>query len=235
MPQAYLPDNRFRSPTAVQNMADRRMDHVYSAVVLGHGGTGTQTIFVNPKGQPIPQMVGSGITVTAEWQTVYSDVTTNLDKAGELGSTFGEVGIRGIGLTLEQAPYAPDTSVGANGVTPFEVAEISRKVAFEFRVSGKRQISGPVWSFPAMGGAFGSLSVAVYGTSQMSTQGIVNNGPMSSGGKRLRIPILAARTDTIAGLVSVPRGTLTFRTNTGQGASSLMWCLLDVVVNGDVR
>src|SRR5258706_10457620 len=113
-----LPDGRFRSPTAVAGKADMRDENIYSAVILAHGGAGQQRIFTIPMGQTIPTLVGSSITVAQNHQKTYAEPTTNLTKAGELGSAIGDASIRSIGLTLEAAPLGVDGTVSAWGATP---------------------------------------------------------------------------------------------------------------------
>lgn len=232
MAKFLLPDPRFRSPTAVQGKSDMRDENVYSAAVLSHGGTGQLTVFANPKGQSIPALAGAGIAATAAHQLKYTDVTTNFTKAGEAGSAIGDISVRGLGITIEQATYNPGTGApGAFGATPYEVGDIMSKTFFEFKVGGKRQIIGPTWMFPALGAVFGTVASTGSGT----TPGIVNNG-WPGMGRKLKIPILVARTDTIEGVVGVAgSASLAFSVTTGVGQSTLVWYEALSIVRGDVR
>ena len=227
----YMPDGRFRSPTAVPGKADVRDDHVYSAIVLAHGGTGLQKIFTNPQGQSIPTLKGSSITPTATHQLTYTEVTTNLTKAGELGSSIGDASIRAIGLSLEQAYVGPTGTVSTYGATNQEACEVASKVFFQFKIAGKTQIQGPTWAFPAAGGVFGSLAT----TANAVTQGLVVYGPNGLP-RRLKLPILVARNDTIEGVIAVAgASSLTFSVASGVGQSTLLTVMLFALVKGDVR
>src|ERR1700682_3618374 len=98
-PRLIVPDARFRSPTAVAGKSDFRDEHVYSAIVVAHGGEGIQKVFTLPQGQAIPELKGSAITATANaHQLTFTEATTNMNKAGELGSAIGDASIRAIGV-----------------------------------------------------------------------------------------------------------------------------------------
>jgi len=226
--QLYMPDGRFRSSTAVAGKADVRDENLFSAIVLAHGGQGQQTIFTNPRGQPIPALKGSAITVAQAHQTTYTEVTTVMTKAGEFGSGIGDVSIRAIGATLEVAPQNPtDNSISAWGATLLEAADVASKVFLQFKIAGKKQIEGPIWSFPAAGG--------VYGANVMTAGSLVANGPNALP-RKLKLPILVARNDTVECVVGVAgAASLVFRTTTGAGAASLLTVMLHSLVKGDVR
>lgn len=226
--QVFLPDARFRSPTAVPGKADVRDVNLYSAVVLAHGGQGQQTIFTNPRGQTIPSLKGAAITVAQAHQLTYTEVTTAMTKAGEFGSSIGDVSIRAIGATLEAAPQSPnDNSISAWGATLLEAADVASKVFLQFKIAGKMQIEGPIWTFPAAGG--------IYGTNVMTAGSLVQNGP-NAVPRRLKLPILAARNDTVECVVGVAgSASLVFRTTTGAGAASLLTVMLVALTKGDVR
>lgn len=228
----YMPDGRFRSPTAVPGKADVRDDHVYSSIVLAHGGTGQQKIFTNPQGQAIPTLKGAAITVAQVHQLTYTEITTNLTQAGQLGSAVGDASIRAIGISIEQAGYNPvGGAVNAWGATQMEAADIASKVFFQFKIASKVQIMGPVWAFPAAGGVFGSMAT----TANNVTQGLVANGPNGLP-RKLKLPILVARTDTLEGVVGVAgAASLAFSTTTGAGQASLLTVMLFALVKGDVR
>ncbi len=232
MPRLMLPDSRFRSPTAVEGKTDLRDENVYSALVVQHTGSGQQKVFTVPQGQAIPKMNGSSTSSTAAHHGNYSETTTNLTKAGELGSSIGDASIRALGITIEQAATTPATGVIRTfGAGPFEMADIMSKCFFQLKVGGKLQIQGPVFAFPASGGLVGD----VFGTANASTGGIAQNG--SPGNlRRLKLPVLIARNDTVEGVFGVAGGaSLAFSTTTGEGAPSLVWFNLHALVKGDVR
>jgi len=226
-----LPAATFRSPTAVADKSDVRDDNIYSALVVQHTGTGQQKVFTVPQGQAIPKMNGSSTASTQAHQQNYSDTTTNLTQAGQLGAGIGDASIKAIGITFEQAAFTPATGVQRSfGMTQFEVADVLAKCAFELKVSGKRQIIGPVWSYPAAGSAVGSIAT----TGNATTAGVANNGWGSP--RRLKVPVPIARNDTLDGVFSVTTGaSLAFSTTTGEGQPSLIWFSLGVLVKGDVR
>lgn len=229
----YMPDGRFRSPTAVPGKADVRDDHVYSAIVLAHGGTGQQKIFTNPQGQSIPALKGAAITVAQTHQLTYTEVTTNLTQAGQLGSAIGDASIRAIGISLEQAGSIPGAggTLNAWGATQLEATDVASKVFFQFKIASKIQIQGPIWAFPAAGAIFGSMST----TSNDLTRSLVSNGANGLP-RKLRLPILVARTDTLEGVVGVAgASSLVFSTTTGAGQATLLTVMLYALVKGDVR
>jgi len=232
MANMLLPAATFRSPTAVADKSDVRDDNIYSALVVQHTGTGQAHVFTVPQGQAIPKMNGSSTASTQPHQGNYSDTTTNLTQAGQLGAGIGDASVKSIGITFEQAAFTLTTSVPrAFGMTQFEVADVLAKCAFELKIAGKRQIIGPVWAYPSMGAAAGSLAA----TGTQATPSIANNG-VPGAGKRLKVPLPLARTDTLDGVFSVATGaSLAFSTTTGEGQPSLVWFNLGVLVKGDVR
>lgn len=227
-----LPAATFRSPTAVADKSDVRDDNIYSALVVQHSGTGQAHVFTVPQGQAIPKMNGSSTASTSAHQGNYSDTTTNLTQAGQLGAGIGDASVKSIGLTFEQAAFTPATGVQRSfGMTQFEVADVLAKCAFELKIAGKRQIIGPCWAYPSMGAAYGSIAT----TGNATTAGVANNG-MPGSGKRLKVPLPLARTDTLDGVFSVATGaSLAFSTTSGEGQPSLIWFNLGVLVKGDVR
>jgi len=215
-----LPDARFRSPTAVEGKADLRDENIYSALVLAHGGAGQQKVFTVPQGQAIPELKGSSITATTNaHQTTYTETTTNLTKAGELGASFGDASIRGIGVTIEQVGYDTSGAALLYGAGQQEVADILAKSFFQLKIAGKKQIEGPLWNFPASGGAFGSISTTETGV----TAAVVSNGwPGTT--RRLKLPIMVARNDTLEGVYGVAGGSsLVFSVTTSVGQPVLVW------------
>lgn len=230
--QALLPKG-IRSATAAPGYNDIRDDEIYSAGVLQYGGQSEMTLFTVPKGQSIPYLKGSAITASTNgWQATYSDLTTNLAKAGELGSAIGDVAVRAIFATLEQASYSSTTGAYTTyGATPWDVQDITAKVYFKLKVGGKTYIQGPLFRFPAGGGAVGSVSTTQTGVSM----GTVGNG-MPGKGRPLRFPIVIERTDTLEAIVGVaPNSSLTLSTASGTGQPTLLWVNLASNVGGDVR
>lgn len=230
MPQMLLPSARFRSPTAVDGKSDIRDENVYSALVVQHTGTGQAKVFTVPQGQAIPKMNGSSTASTQAHHGNYSDLTTNLTKAGEFGSSLGDGSVRGLGITLEQAAYTLTTSAPrAFGATQFEVSDVLAKTSFELKVGGKRQIVGPTFLFPALGAAVGSLAA----TGNAQTPSIANVGGRY---RLLKVPVPIARNDTLEGVFAVATGaSLAFSTTTGEGQPLLVWFTLYCTVKGDVR
>lgn len=236
----YLPTPS-TSPTAVQDKSDYRDENIYSAIVLQHGGVGQQSLFTVPKGQAIPRLAGTGITAPASaHQLNYTDLTTNITQAGQLGSAIGDVSVRGIGLTIENA-YFVNTGATAGlqntayGAGQQEVSEILSKVFFQFLIAGKKQVQGAAWMFPASGGAFGSLSVSNTTATTGNVAAAMSNG-WPGNLRRLKLPVLVARTDTVEGIVGVAGGAaLVFSTTTGTGQPTLLWANLHCLVSGDAR
>lgn len=227
-----LPDARFRSPTAVEGKADMRDENIYSALVLGYGAAGQQKVFTVPQGQAIPRLVGAGIAPTAAHQLTHSELTTNLTKAGEAGSALGDFSVRGIGINFENAWYA-DAGGGLNtyGMGQQEVNETLSKTFFQFKIAGKKQIEGATFMFPASGGAYGAIGT----TENAVTVSQVTNG-WPGNIRRLKLPILVARTDTIEGVFGVAgSASLTYSVASGVGQCSLVWFNLFSLVKGDVR
>jgi hypothetical protein len=227
MAQAFFPDSRLRSATASSSQSDYRDENIFSSIVLAHGGGGQQKTFTVPQGQTIPALKGSTITVAQAHQVAYTEQTTNLTQAGQLGASIGDASIRAIGLMLEQAPVDTSGNIQAWGATQLESMDVASKVFFQFKVAGKVQIQGPTTLFPAPGGIFGFTTSTV--------TAVLTNGPMGVP-RKLRMQIPVARTDNLEGVIGVAgSATLAFRTTTGAGAASLLWVVLAANVRGDVR
>lgn len=225
MAKMLFPDARFRSPTAANDRSDVRDEQIYSAFVLGDSAVGQAKVFTVPQGQTIPKL-GNG--TAAAHQGTYTSLHTNLSKAGEFGSALGDASVRGIGITLEHAGYVNSTGVPtAYGALGGDVYEVLSKLSFALRVGGKKQIEGPVWSFPAFGGAYGDVATTTNAASVDSLQ----NG-MPGTGRRLKVPILIARTDTVEGEFNV---TGTVGLNGTDTETTLVWASLLSLIKGDVR
>jgi len=227
--KALLPDASFRSPTAVAGKSDMRDENVYSALVLSHAANGQTTVFTVPRGQTIP-VLGSG--VPAAHQKTYTELTTNISQAGQLGAAIGDASIRKIGISIETGYYSTSGVLNtAYGAGQQEVAEILGKCFFQLRIAGKLQIQGPAAFFPSPGGEFGSIST----TGAAATPSVVGNGwPGQQRG--LKLPILVGRTDTIEGTFGVAGGSsLVFSTATTPYQPVLVWFNLGCLVKGDAR
>jgi hypothetical protein len=176
--------------------------------------------------------MGAGIAPTSAHQLTHSELTTNLTKAGEAGSSIGDFSVRGLGITFENAYYTGDTGAqNVYGMGQQEVNEVLSKTFFQLKIAGKKQLEGATWMFPSAGSAFGSIA----STATAATVAQVSNGWPGSL-RRLKLPILVARTDTIEGVFGVAGSdTLAFSVTTGVGQSSLVWFQLIASVAGDVR
>ena len=229
----FLPDASLRSPTAVQGSSDMRDENVYSALVLQSGGAGNQTLFTNPRGQAIPSLRGAAIAATPnQHQSTYTELTTNITQSGQLGSSIGDASFRAIGINIENAYYTPATGVmNAYGAGQQEVSEILAKCFFQIRIGGKLQVHGPALAFPASGGAFGSVN----STGNASTVSALGNGWPGSM-RRLKLPILVARTDTVEATFGIAGGSsLLFSTAATPGQPTLVWVNIHALVKGDAR
>ena len=231
MPSMLFPDPRFRSPTAAAGQSGGRDENVYSCLVAGHGGAGTQKMFTVPEGQSIPRLVGSGIAPTAQHLLTMTKLNTNLGKAGEVGAAIGEISIRSIGIGCEQAYYDANGALNSYGMGQQELLEILSKTFLIFRISGTKQIEGPTSFFPAPGGAFGSVATT---ETSVTVTALTNGWP--GGGRRLKVFLPAARTDQLEVEFGTAGGvSLAFSVTSGVGQSSLVWCNLWCGVMADVR
>lgn len=231
MPQMLFADPRGRSPTAAAGLSGGRDENIYSALVVGHGGAGTQKLFTVPEGQAIPRLVGSGIAPTAQHLLNHTKLTTNLGKAGEVGSAIGELSIRSIGLGFEQAYVDSSGVINTYGFGQQESAEVMAKTFIIFRISGTKQIEGPTSFFPTPGALFGSVST----TENSTTVSYLNNG-WPGGGRRLKVYLPAGRADQLEVEFGTAGGvSLTFSVTSGVGQCSLVWCNLWCGVMADVR
>jgi hypothetical protein len=231
MARAYFPSAEGRSVTAVADQADYHEENLYSAVCLAHGAANRAQLFMQGTGSPLPQLKGSTITATANpHQMTYSDLTTNIEKAGEVGSNLGDIAITTIGITIEPNALTGAGAARTFGATPFEMVEILHKCTAELKVGRKRSIIGPAWSFPNLGGFAGAG-----GQTGTSSPGYGSNGVWPIG-RRVKFPIMAGRNDTLSVEWAVQdSGGLAFSTTTSYGLPTLVWVNLYVDVQGDVR
>lgn len=243
MPQMLVPDPRFRSPTAVGGKSDFRDENIYSSILLQDSGAGIQKLFTVPQGQTIPSLQGAAAATTNAHQKTYTEATTNITKAGELGSGIGDAAFRALGITIEQAAFgnaAGSQSVATGiargfGGTQYEVADITSKCFFQLRIANKPQIIGNVFMFPTLGGSSGSIG----STGNNITVGVTNNGWPGSI-RRLKIPVPVARNDTVEGVFGVAgSASLQFSQANSAGANAgqptLLWVVALANIAGDVR
>ncbi len=226
--KVLLPDASFRSPTAIAGKSDMRDENIYSAVCVTGGANGQTTVYTVPRGQTIP-LLGSG--TAAAHQRTYTELTTNISQAGQLGAAIGDASLRRIGIGIESGWYDASGVLNTYGAGQQEVAELLAKTYFQLRIAGKLQIQGPTAFFPSPGGAFGSVST----TEAAVTVGITGNGwPGQMRG--LKLPILVGRTDTVEGTFGVAGGaTLTFSVASGAYQPCLVWFNIHALVKGDAR
>lgn len=236
LPQANRPS------TALPGVSDLRDENIYSACVVGHAGVGTASLFTVPKGQSIPILSSFALSAGPSHHQQYSLLTTNLEKAGELGNNIGDAGIRAIGLTFEQGAYTGSADTAAAfarrtfGMGPLEVADVLSKCYFELKVSNKRQVIGPAWTFPQTGGAIGSAGVSTNitaGAAVGNVAGFASNGSLPVG-RKLRVPVMVARNDVLVGEFTAAYA-LAFGLTASPGCPSLVWCNLISTIKGDAR
>lgn len=221
-----FPDAQLRSPTAIAGKSDMRDENIYSACVVTDGATGNTAVYTVSRGQPIPKL---GAGTAAAHQATYTELTTNITQNGQLGAAIGDSAFRAIGITIETAWYDASGVINTYGAGQREVSEILAKTFFQLRIAGKLQIQGPAFAFPASGAAFGSIST----TETAVTVAAMNNGWPGSL-RRLKLPILVARTDTVEGTYGVAGGsTLSFTTTNGN--PTLVWFNVFAAVKGDAR
>jgi hypothetical protein len=217
------------SATAVPDKLDLRDEHIYSAGVFQHGGATPLTLFTVPLGQGIPHTAGAGVAATGEpsHYTSYTEQTTNLEKAGELGSNIGDAGVKAIGVTFDVATANVIGTVKAFGATPVEVADLQSRVTLEFLITRKRRIIGPVWMFPPTGGIWATA------TTFTAHPGFATNGA-SQTGRRFRVPIMIGSTDTVVAKLT-PQSALVFTVTVTPGQPVLAWVNLLAAVGAEVR
>lgn len=221
-----FPDAKFRSPTAVDGKSDMRDENIYSACVVSDGGQGNTTVFTVARGQPIPQL---GSATPADHQKIYTELTTNISQNGQLGAAIGDSAFRAIGITIEQGYYDASGALNTYGAGLQQVAEVLSKTFFQLRIAGKLQIQGPALFFPASGAAFGSIAS---GSGNAGAVAAVANNGWPGALRRLKLPILVGRTDTIEGTYGVAGGSaLDF----GTAQPSLVWFNVYAAVAGDAR
>jgi len=234
MANMVWPTPRYKSVTAVEGYSDAHDGMAYSACLLQYGGSPSPLkLFSVQFGQSIVNAKGAGITASANaWQTTYTYTTTNLDRPSQLGDNLGDAAIRGMGVVIEQASYTFATGAKtAYGADQVEVTDILRKCAGELKIGNKPQFQAPVWGYPQLGGAAGS----VYSTGNAATVGLTSNGALPIG-REFRTPMMLGRYDSIVFELSIASGASFVFSNSGtDGQPTLLWCALLVDFLSDVR
>jgi len=225
-----------RSPTAVSGLSDVRSEFVYSSGVLMHGAQGVLTLFGATRGQAIPKLGGTGIASTATHHANHDFHSTNLAEPSKTGSALGDIQIKSIALDVEQVVpqfiAASAGTLGTWGATAQELTEIASKCYFIFKLGTKEMQKAPFRCFPALGGVYGSTS----NTTNNSLVSVAQNGTGIRAGRTLRSPIDVDRTDTIEAQIGIASSsTLAFRLESGTGGETMVTCLLDCGLKGDVR
>lgn len=215
------------SPTAVPDKVDLKDENIYSAGVFAHGASTPITLFTVPLGQTIPSSASVSIATAPAHYLTYTEQTTNLEKAGELGYNIGDAAIRALGVTFDVASSGATGTVRAYGATPVEVAEIQSKVALEFLVTRKRRVIGPVWMFPQTGGFWGVASTFT------AHPGYAQNGGVPSG-RRFKVPVMIGAMETVIAKLT-PYASLTFSVTGAPGQPVLTWVNLLASVGAEVR
>jgi len=219
-----------RPATAVQGIGDSHDDNIYSAIVLAHGGATTQTIFITGIGAPIPQITGTAITAAnlpAHYLT-YTPTTTMIQQSGQLGNAVGDFSVRAIGVTIDNAQVVAGV-VRVWGATAAEAVDICSKVRLEVKLSNKRRILGPLWSYPTLGGVAGSTTA--------NATSLVQNAFFATG-RRIASKFEIARNDTLTCDVTADAALAFSDTSfatTHAGQASLVWVLMVGTANSDVR
>lgn len=77
---------------------------VYSSAFLADGGCGSLSLFTVPKGQQIPDLsAGRGTVVLPPYLQVYTDATTSMVQAGQLGNAIGDFTAESMGIHIHKA------------------------------------------------------------------------------------------------------------------------------------
>ena len=217
-----VPTPDFRSPVAAAGQSGMRDDHVYSAVLLGSSAASSVNAFAQGQGGTIQSM--GTITGATASQTTFSLVTTNLSQSGVVGSNIGDIGIREIGVQIQQAYYtasATGLAKSATGADQQGVVQILSKVSYQLNLVNKPMNQGPVFAYGSPGGAFGAVGAASTSATAAGIQnGLTSNG-MPGQPRRLEVVLAISRIDTIQGIFQVGAGdSLTF---TGAADPTLVW------------
>lgn len=236
-----------RSSTAVPDVVDDRDEDLYSSGVIQDGAQSDLVLFKNPIGQQIPRVAGQGVVAPLNsWQQTHSNPTTNLDKAGELGDSIGDVKIRAIHLSPEQAPITPSTgaypavaiaegNVRTWGASGYELQQLADLTAVELKVSKKPYFMSTFKNLPSIGAPVpfgaGTFAAGNYrGQAVNSSHGLVRklgNWIACSRRDSLQVNISFANGFAMAGRVA--------GSETNDGTPFLVQCVIPAWVNGDAR
>lgn len=233
MPNFLFP-SADRPSTALPGVGDVHDDNIYSSCVLAHGGQGTVKMFVSGQGSPIPYLASSAPSNAPAHYLTYTPVTTVIEQSGQLGNSIGDASIRAIGVTFDLCQYVAATGAPRFwGATPAEVADILSKTRLEVKLSNKRRILGPTWTYPQTGGMQGQIVT----TANAQTLGYVQNGPFPTG-RRLKSPIEIARTDVLVAEISADAALAFSDTSfaaSHAGQATLTWVNMVGTLRSDVR
>lgn len=223
MPNMMVPSPEFRSPVAAPGLSGFRDDLVYSAVCVGNGATGQVIAFAQGQGGPIQSI---GTAPTLKHQTTFSLATTNLSQSGVIGSNIGDIGVREIGINVEQAYYtvaAGAVAKSSYGASAREMAEILNKMSYQLNLVNKPMQQGPLWAFPSPGGMAAGYGVSQYDQAAASLS-LVNSAQVTGRARRLELVLALDRASTIQAVFSVAGGdTLSFSDTGAAGDPTLIW------------
>lgn len=207
-----VPTPDFRSPVAAPGQSGMRDDLVYSAVLVGHGAASSVNAFAQGQGGPIQSM--GTVTGTTAVQTTFSLTTTNLSQSGVVGSNIGDIGIREIGIKIQQASYvgaSTGATLSTTGADQQGAVEITTKMSYQLNLVNKPMQQGPLFAFGSPGDVFGSQAVAsTSATAAGIVTSLVGNG-VPGNPRRLEVVLAISRIDTIQAIFAVGAGdTLAF-------------------------
>lgn len=235
MDATFLTPNTPQTATAVPGMKSGRSDMIYSAVVLANGGNGPVKAFTVPGGQPIPKLSGQATAPIQVWQQIHDDHSTNLKQAGVLGDGLGDAAVHTIAIDVENAAFVMTTGVARTfGATQFEIADITSKCSFLFKLKGVEQTKGAFEYFPGLGGLTGAIAAATTATTTTIVPSIASNG-VPGLGNRYDAPILVAANNSIEGVIQTGNGAaLAFSSAASDGQPCLVRICLKAWTNLDV-
>lgn len=236
-----------RSSTAVPGVVDDRDEDLYSSGVMQDGAQSDLVLFKAPIGQQIPRVAGQGVVAPLNaWQQTHSNATTNLDKAGELGDSIGDVKIRGIHLSPEQAPITPSTGAYPSvaiaegdartwGASGYELAQIADLCAVELKVSKKPYFMTTFKNLPSIGAPV-PFATGTYAAGNTRGQAVNSSHGLI---RKLGNWVACGRRDSLQVTVSFANGfALDARvegSDVNDGTPFLVECVLPAWVNGDAR
>jgi hypothetical protein len=221
------------SPLAVPGKTKILDDHLWSSIVLQHGGQGQAKLFTNPEGTDIYKVHGSSITASTQaHHDKHGQHSTNLSQSGQLGNEIGDVTIKKLGIFYEQAGHTAAGAYKAYGFTPSDIADILAKCTIVIKVGGAEYGKGPVGLYGQLSGVIASISTTETG----QTLGFGSSGPIGMGRSVSQVPIQATQTDLLKVEFNVANGaSLDFYTTSGEGQPGLFRLEAHIVSSGEVR